>query len=63
VANARRDFEDVSRSTDTKIAPVKQLATQLLAQLGSKSAQTTRRAQAWDCRRRSSGTSIVCRPR
>jgi hypothetical protein len=62
LANARRDLEDVARSTDAKIAPVKQLATQLLAQLG-KSSQTTRRAQAWDCRRRSSGTSIMCRPR
>ena len=62
VANARRDLEDVARSTDAKIAPVRQLATQLLAQIDSKSAQPSRRA-AWDCRRRSSGTSIVCRPR
>jgi tetratricopeptide (TPR) repeat protein len=61
-ANARRDLEDVARSTDAKIAPVRQLASQLLAQLDSKSAQPARRA-AWDCRRRSSGTSIVCRPR
>jgi tetratricopeptide (TPR) repeat protein len=63
VANARRDLEDVARSPDGKLGVVKQLATQLLAQLGSKGAQPARRAPAWDCRRRSSGTSIVCRPR
>lgn len=63
VANARRDLEDVARSPDVKLGPVKQLATQLLAQLGSKSAMPGRRAPLWDCRRRSSGTSIVCRPR
>jgi len=61
VASARRDLEDVVRSPDAKIAPVKQLATQLLAQLEARTGPGRR--TVWDCRRRSTGTSIVCRPR
>jgi tetratricopeptide (TPR) repeat protein len=61
VASARRDLEDVARSPDARLGQVKQLASQLLGQLG-KAAGPGRRPY-WDCRRRSTGTSIVCRPR
>jgi tetratricopeptide (TPR) repeat protein len=61
VDGARRDLEDVARSPDAKLGVVKQLATQMLAQLGRAGAPT--RQPFWDCRRRSTGTSIVCHQR
>ena len=61
VAGARRDLEDVARSPDAKLGVVKQLATQMLAQISRSGAPT--RQPFWDCRRRSTGTSIVCRQR
>lgn len=36
LANARRDLEDVTRSSDPQIAPVKPIATQLLGQIARK---------------------------
>jgi tetratricopeptide (TPR) repeat protein len=61
VASARRDLEDVARSPDARLGVVKQIATQMLGQLGHPGGPARR--PIWDCRRRSTGTSIVCRQR
>jgi tetratricopeptide (TPR) repeat protein len=60
LANARRDLEAVKRSPDPRVASVKPLASQLLAQIESSKDGPRSRQSSWDCRRR--GSSIVCRP-
>jgi tetratricopeptide (TPR) repeat protein len=61
LAGARRDLEDVARAPDGKLGVVKQLANQMLGQISRAGGPT--RQPFWDCRRRSTGTSIVCRQR
>jgi tetratricopeptide (TPR) repeat protein len=64
LASARRDLEDVARSTDPRAGVTKQLASQLLAQLAaSTTGAPPPRLPSWECSHEGPGKAIECRQR
>lgn len=64
LAGARRDLEEVARSTDPRAGVTKQLATQLLAALAARRAGDPQpRIPSWECSRQSISNMVECRRR
>jgi tetratricopeptide (TPR) repeat protein len=61
---ARRDLEEVARSSDPRAGVTKQLASQLLATIAaSRAGDPAPRLPSWECTRQSVGNTVECRRR
>lgn len=64
VASARRDLEEVARSTDPRAGMTKQLASQLLTALAARRAGDPQpRVPTWECTREGPSAMVSCRRR